>query len=79
MKKYVADGTVTGVRAVEPGRPRLPRRLRGGQLASKKITDAPGQSFTAGQLGKFTVGADARSCSARPYVFTKANIAKFNF
>ena len=29
MREYVEDGTVDGVRAVEPGRPRLPRGLRG--------------------------------------------------
>ncbi len=28
MREYVEDGTVTAVRAVEPGRPRLPRRVR---------------------------------------------------
>ena len=29
MRDYVKDGTVKDVRAVEPGRPGLPRRLRG--------------------------------------------------
>ena len=34
-------------------------------LASKKITNAAGQTFTAGKLGKYTVGADTHD-PARP-------------
>ena len=49
-------------------------------LASGKITNAPGQSFTAGKLGKFTVGA-GRHDPARPAVrFNKRTIySQFNF
>ena len=36
MKKYVADGTVKAVRAVEPGRPRLPGRLRRGRAGLRQ-------------------------------------------
>ena len=80
MKKYVADGTVQAVRAVEPGQPRLPGRLRRGRLSPPgKITSAAGQSFTAGKLGKFTVGADSTILLGPPFVFNKANIDQFNF
>ena len=64
---------------MEPGRPRLPGRLRRGQLASGKITGAAGQTFTAGKLGKFTIGTDDTVLLGPPFVFDSANINKFNF
>jgi len=48
-------------------------------LASGKITNAAGQSFTAGKLGKFTVGADHTILLGPPFVFNKSNINQFNF
>ena len=48
-------------------------------FASKKITNSAGQSFTAGKLGKFSVGADSTVLLGPPFVFTKANISQFNF
>lgn len=48
-------------------------------LASKTITGAQGQSFTAGKLGKFTIGADHTVLLGPPFVFSKSNIANFNF
>ena len=47
--------------------------------ASKTITSATGQSFTAGHLGKFRVGADKTILLGPPFVFTKTNINQFNF
>jgi rhamnose transport system substrate-binding protein len=49
------------------------------EYASKKITSAPGGSFVAGKLGKYTVGADATILLGPPTVFTKANINNYNF
>ena len=40
---------------------------------------APGQSFTAGKLGKFTVGSDDSILLGPPFVFNKSNISNFNF
>jgi rhamnose transport system substrate-binding protein len=48
-------------------------------VASKKITGAAGQSFTAGKLGKYTVGVDKTVLLGPPFVFDKSNIDKFNF
>ena len=48
-------------------------------LASKKITAASGQKFTAGKLGELTVGSGNSVLLGPPQVFAKANIAKFNF
>ena len=64
---------------MEPGQPRLPGRLRGGQPRLQQDHSAAGQSFTAGKLGKFTVGADSTILLGPPFVFTKANINKYNF
>ncbi|MGH3280292.1 MAG: rhamnose ABC transporter substrate-binding protein, partial [Trebonia sp.] len=49
------------------------------ELASGKITNAQGQSFTAGKLGSFTVGADHTVLLGPPFVFNSSNINKFNF
>jgi rhamnose transport system substrate-binding protein len=48
-------------------------------VASKKITGAQGQTFTAGKLGSFTVGPDNTIILGPPTVFDKSNIAQFNF
>ena len=47
--------------------------------ASDKINGSQGQSFTAGKLGSFTVGADKTVLLGPPFVFTSANINQFNF
>jgi rhamnose transport system substrate-binding protein len=48
-------------------------------VASKKITGAQGQSFTAGKLGNYTVGPNSTIILGPPTVFNKANINQFNF
>ena len=69
-----------GIRAVEPGRPRLPRRLRGRRTRLRQDQRlAAGQTFTAGKLGSFTVGADNTVLLGPPFVFSSANINQFNF
>ena len=49
------------------------------ELASGKITGAQGQTFTAGKLGSFTIGADNTVLLGPPFVFNAANINQFNF
>ena len=79
MKKFVKDGTVQAFEPVEPGQARLPRRLCRVELASKKFTATPGQSFTAGKLGSFKIASDKSVLLGPPQVFNKANIDQFNF
>ena len=43
------------------------------------ITNAQGQSFTAGKLGKYTVGTGHSILLGPPFVFDKSNINQFNF
>ena len=79
MKKYVADGTVQEFALWNPANLGYLAAYAAVELASKAITNAPGQSFVAGKLGKYTVGAGHTVLLGPPFVFDKANINKFNF
>ena len=79
LKKYVGDGTIQSFELWNPADLGYLAGYAAVNYASKKITSAPGQSFTAGKLGKFTVGADKTILLGPPFVFTKANINQFNF
>ena len=79
MKKYVSDGTVKEFELWNPADLGYLAAYAAVELASGKITGASGQSFTAGKLGSYTVGADNTVLLGPPYVFNSSNIAKFNF
>jgi len=79
MKKYVNDGTVKAFELWNPADLGYLAAYAAVEYASRSITNAKGQSFTAGKLGKFTVGAGHSILLGAPYVFNKSNIAKFNF
>ena len=79
MKKYVADGTVKAFELWNPANLGYLAAYAAVNLASGKITNAAGQSFTAGKLGKFTVGAGHTILLGPPFVFNKSNISQFNF
>lgn len=79
MKKYVADGTVKSFELWNPADLGYLAAYAAVELASGKISGASGQSFTAGKLGSFTVGAANTVLLGPPYVFDAANINKFNF
>jgi rhamnose transport system substrate-binding protein len=79
MKKYVADGTVQAFELWNPANLGYLAAYAAVNFASKKITNSAGQSFTAGKLGKFTVGSGDSILLGPPFVFTKANINSFNF
>ena len=79
MKKYVADGTVKEFELWNPADLGFLAAYAAVELASGKITGAAGQTFTAGKLGSYTVGADNTVLLGPPYVFSSANIAQFNF
>jgi rhamnose transport system substrate-binding protein len=79
LKKYVADGTVKAFELWNPADLGYLAGYAAVNFASKKITNVSGQSFTAGKLGKYTVGADRTILLGPPFVFNKSNINKFNF
>ena len=48
-------------------------------LVDGDITGKEGDTFTAGDLGDFTVGKDATVLLGDPFVFDASNIDKFKF
>jgi rhamnose transport system substrate-binding protein len=79
MKSYVSDGVAPAFILWNPANLGYLAAYAAVYLASKKITNAAGQSFTAGKLGKYTVGADNTVLLGPPTVFNSGNINKFNF
>lgn len=79
MKKFVTDGTVKSFELWNPADLGYLAAYAAVEVASGKITGAQGQTFTAGKLGSFTVGADNTVVLGPPFVFNAGNIARFNF
>jgi rhamnose transport system substrate-binding protein len=79
MKKYVADGTVKEFVLWNPANLGYLAAYAAVEIASGKITGASGQSFTAGKLGSYTIGADNTVLLGPPTVFDSSNVNNFNF
>jgi len=79
LEKFVNDGTIDAFELWDPAKLGYLAAYAAVNVASKKITGAQGQSFTAGKLGSYTVGADDTIILGPPTVFTKTNIAQFHF
>ena len=79
MKAYVTDGVAPAFILWNPANLGYLAAYAAVNLASKKITNAAGQSFTAGKLGKYTIGAGNTILLGPPTVFNSANIDNFNF
>jgi rhamnose transport system substrate-binding protein len=78
MSKYVEDGTVQSFELWNPANLGYLAAYAAVNFASKKITGAAGQSFSAGKLGTFTVGSDSTILLGSPLVFTKSNINDYS-
>ena len=78
MKKYILNGTSPKVILWNPANLGYLAAYAAVNLASKSITNAKGQSFVAGKLGKYTVGAAVAGLGSTT-VFTKANVGQFSF
>jgi rhamnose transport system substrate-binding protein len=79
MRKYVKDGTVTSFALWNPSDLGYLAAYTAKALVDGKITGKEGDSFTAGKLGDYKVGADGTVLLGDPTVFDKSNIDKFNF
>jgi rhamnose transport system substrate-binding protein len=79
MRKYVKDGTVTEFALWNPQQLGELATYAAAALIKGEITGKEGDKFTAGELGEFTVGADATVLLGDPYKFNKDNIDNFNF
>src|SRR3954452_14073040 len=79
MRDYVNDGTVTSFALWNPGDLGYLAAYAAKALIDGTITGKEGDSFEAGKLGSYTVGADGNVLRGDPFQFNKDNIAKFNF
>ena len=79
MREYVKDGTVTEFALWNPADIGYLAAYAGASLASGRITGAEGETFDAGKLGQYTIGADGEIVLGPPTVFNAANIDQFNF
>ena len=79
LKKYVADGTVKAFILWNPANLGYLAAYAAVNYASSKINGTQGQSFSAGKLGMFTVGANKTVLLGPPLVFDASNINNFNF
>lgn len=79
MRQYVKDGMVTAFELWDPGKLGELAAYAAAGLASGIISGAQGQTFTAGDLGKYTIGADGEILLGDPTVFNKDNIDQFHF
>ncbi|MFM9919536.1 rhamnose ABC transporter substrate-binding protein [Lacisediminihabitans sp. H27-G8] len=79
MRDYVNDGTVTAFALWNPADLGYLASYAAKALIDGTITGKEGDSFKAGKLGTFKVGAKGTVLLGDPYTFDKSNIAKFNF
>jgi len=79
MREYVEDGTVTSFALWNPEDLGYLAAHAAKALADEEITGAEGDTFTAGRLGEFTVGANGEVLLGEPFVFDESNIADFDF
>ena len=79
MKDYVKDGTVTEFALWNPGDLGYLAAYAAKALIDGTITGKEGDSFKAGTLGTFKVGANGTVLLGDPFKFNKDNIDQFNF
>ena len=79
LKKYVSDGTIKAFELWNPANLGYLAGYAAVEFASDKVNGAPGQTFSAGKLGSFTIGADKTVLLGPPFVFNSSNINNFNF
>ncbi len=79
MRKYVQDGTVQQFALWDPGKLGYLAYYAAAALVQGKITGKQGETFTAGTLGNYTIGANGVVLLGPPTVFDKNNISQFNF
>ncbi len=79
MREYVKNGTVTAFALWNPEDLGYLATYTAAALANGDIEGNEGDSFEAGDLGDFEVGADGVVLLGEPFVFDKDNIDDFDF
>lgn len=79
LRQYVKDGTIKGFELWDPGNLGYLAYYVAALLVQGKIKGTVGETFTAGKLGSYTIGANNVVLLGPPTVFNAANIDQFNF
>ncbi|MFE6645639.1 rhamnose ABC transporter substrate-binding protein [Nocardioides sp. NPDC057772] len=79
MREYIKDGTVKSFALWDPEQLGYLAAYTADALASGDIEGKEGDTFAAGELGEYTVGADGVVVLGEPTVFDESNIDDFDF
>jgi rhamnose transport system substrate-binding protein len=79
MRKFVQNGTVDEFQLWVPKDVGYLAGQAAAALASGRITGKQGETFTAGRLGKYTIGENGEIVLGPLTTFNKENISKFDF
>ena len=79
MREFVEDGTVASFALWNPGDLGYLATYAAAALVNGDIEGAEGDTFEAGKLGEFEVGADGEVLLGEPFTFTAENIGDFDF
>jgi len=79
LRKYVKNGTITAFELWNPADLGYLAGYAAVNYASATISGKTGQTFRAGKLGKYKIGAKRTVLLGPPFVFNKKNIDKFHF
>ncbi|MBG6095445.1 rhamnose ABC transporter substrate-binding protein [Nocardioides sp. WG-D5] len=79
MREYIKDGTVKSFALWDPEQLGYLAAYAADALASGDIEGKEGDTFEAGDLGEYTVGADGVIVLGEPTVFEESNIDDFDF
>ena len=79
MREFVKNGTVESFALWDPGKLGELAYYAAAALVSGDIKGEPGETFTAGELGEYTIEDDNSIVLGPPTVFNKDNIDDFDF
>jgi rhamnose transport system substrate-binding protein len=79
MRKFVDNGTVDEFQLWVPKDVGYLAGQAAAALVAGRITGKQGETFTAGRLGKYTIGANGEIVLGPLTTFNKENIGKFDF
>ena len=79
MRKFVKDGTVEEFQLWVPKDVGYLAGQAAAALVAGRITGKPGETFTAGRLGKYKIGPNGEIVLGPLTTFNKGNVDKFDF
>ena len=79
MRQFVKDGTVEEFALWDPADIGYLAGYAGAALSAGQITGEEGETFSAGDLGEYTIGAEGEVVLGPPTTFDASNIDDFDF